>query len=300
MELHDALELLKTGDAVRRLLAARELRRWSGPEAKAALAEALGDPTREVRDAASRTLMEIGDAATVPLIVPLLRNGSPAVRNGARQILEQLCRIEPAALLDLARDGDVRMRVFAANIMGGTGDHDFAPSLLALLDDAEPNVVEAASAALGQLGTREAVPALSRLARTAEPWLRFSAIDALGRIPHPAATQALLDLVAGADPDFLEPIVDALGRQGSGASVIPLVGLLDAKTSLRPALLKTLLGPLAPQVAALGRDPRLQPLARAAAAALDRNELPSRIASTTAVLLAGIGADLTRGGREDA
>jgi HEAT repeat protein len=300
MDLHHVLDLLKTGDAGRRLLAARELRRWNGPEAKAALAEALGDPAREVRDAASRTLMEIGDAPTVRLIVPLLRSGTPEVRNGARQVLERLCRIEPAALLDLARDGDVRMRVFAANIMGGTGDHDFTPSLLAMLGDAEANVVEAACAALGQLGTREAVPGLSRLAAAAEPWLRFSAIDALGRIPDPSAARALLDLVAGADPDFLEPIVDALGRQGSGASVIPLVGLIDAKKSLRPALLKTLLGPLAPQVAALGRDPRLQPLARAAAAALDRNELPSRIASTTAVLLAGIGADLSRGGREDA
>jgi HEAT repeat protein len=300
MDLRDALDILKTGDPGSRLLAARELRRWNGAEARAALAEALGDPAREVRDAASRTLMEIGDASTVRLIVPLLRSGTPAVRNGARQVLERLCRIEPRALIDLAGDPDVRMRVFAANIMGGTGDHDFVAGLVAMLDDSEPNVVEAATAALGQLGSREAVEDLARIAGSAEPWLRFSAIDALGKIPDPSAARVLLDLVPGSPEDFLEPIIDALGRQGSGSSVIPLVGLIESKPALRSAVLKTLLGPLAAQVASLGRDPRLQPLARAAAAALDRNELPSRIASTTAVLLAGIGADLFRGGREGA
>lgn len=290
MNLNDALDLLKTGDPGSRRMAARELRKWNAPEVQDALAHALGDPDRPVREAAARTLMEIGDASTIRRLIPPLREGSPAVRNGARRILEQLCRIEPRALRDLSCDRDDRIRVFAANIMGGTGDHEFAAPLIGLLSDPDPNVVEAAMAALGQLGAREAVGNLALVARSAEPWLRFSAIDALGRIPDPAATRALLDLLTAVETEFLEPVVEALGRQGNADSVLPLVDLIGSRSEARAAVLRTLLGPLAPQVASLGRDSRLQPLARAAAEALGRNELPPRLATTTAVLLAGIGS----------
>jgi hypothetical protein len=212
--------------------------------------------------------------------------------------MEQVCRIEPRALVDLVADPDPRMRVFAANIMGGTGDHDFVPSLLGLLRDAEPNVVEAALAALGQLGSREAVSSLRDFATGADAWLRFSAVDALGRIPDRSAAEALLGLLPTAEPDFIEPLVDALGRQGFPASVLPLAGLLESRPELQPVLLRTLLGPLAPHVAALGRHPRLQPVVRAAEDALGRNELPARLASTALVLLAGIRTGLSGGTRE--
>ena len=289
MDRNDALKTLKEGDAGSRILAARELRRSNDLEVKIALADALGDPAPDVRNAASRSLMEIGDAATVPLLIPLLRRGSPAVRNGARQVLEQLCRIEPQALVALAADGDPRMRVFAANIMGGTGDHEFVPPLLGMLGDRDPNVVEAAMSALGQLGAREGIAGLTKIAANSDPWMRFSAIDALGRIPDPAAARALLDLLATAEEDLLDPLVDSLGRQGDRAAVLPLVALLDSRPGLRSTLLRVLLGPLAPHVASLGRDPRLEALARAASEALKKNQIPARLATMTTVLLAAIG-----------
>jgi HEAT repeat protein len=291
MDRSDALNDLKSGDPATRARAARELRAWNDPGLQRALVEALGDASRDVRDAAARTLIEIGDGAAVPPLVELLRSGAPAARNGARQVLEQLCRIEPQALSGLSRDDDARMRLFAANIMGGTGDHDWVPRLMELLGDLEPNVIDASMRALGQLGPREAVASLRVIACHADSWLRFSAIDALGGIPDPLAVRALLELLPSVEPDFLEPLIDALGRQGSVEAVLPLAGMVESRAPLQPALLRVLLGPLAPHVASLGRDPRLAPLARVAAEAMGQNKLPARLATTTPVLLAAIGRE---------
>ena len=288
MDRNTVLEWLRAGDSGTRLRAARELRAWSDGETQRALVGALADDAREVRQAAVQTLMEIGDGSAVPHLVPLLRAGEPPVRNGARQVLEALGRVEPRALADLSRDPDPRMRVFAANIMGGTGDHDHAGRLVEMLDDADPNAVEAAVSALGRLGAREAVPGLRRIAAQTDSWLRFSAIDALGSVIDPSAERALIDLVTASGDDFIEPVIDALGRQGGSASVTALVGLMEQRPAARDAAFRTLVGPLAARVASFGRDPRLAPLALAAAEALRRNQLPARLARTTAVLLAAI------------
>jgi HEAT repeat protein len=215
MDRESALRGLRQDDPELRRRAARFLGRWPDDGVLTALVDTLQDACREVRAAAADTLIEVGDARAARLLAQLLRSPSPAVRNAARPVLEHLGKAAPEILDGLARDADPRMRIFAANILGGTGDHDRATSLLAMLEDGEENVRDAAIVALGRLGAPEAVARLESFAGTAPPWIRFSAIDALGRIPGREARQALVRLLPAAPAELRDPIRDALSRHGA-------------------------------------------------------------------------------------
>ncbi len=216
MERQTVLERAVQGDPQSRALALRELRRWNGSDILQVLVGALRDEERLVREAAVGTLIEIGDREAVPLLVPLLAGDAPAARNAARTVLERLGRVDPEALRDLSRNPDARMRIFAANIIGATGDQDHAPRLLELLADPDTNVQDAAVVALGNLAAPEAVGPLSGLALRGPSWLRFSAIDALGRIARPEAVEALRRLLGAVEDDFKGPVQEALAGAGEG------------------------------------------------------------------------------------
>ncbi len=216
MDRKTALERAAQGDPQGRALALRDLRRWTGPDVLQTLTSALRDEERPVREAALGTLIEIGDREAVPLLVPILAGDAPAARNAARTVLERLGRVDPEALRDLSRNPDARMRIFAANIIGATGDQDHAPRLLDMLADADANVQDAAVVALGNLAAPEAVGPLSDLALRGPSWIRFSAIDALGRIARPEAVEALRRLLGAVEEDFKGPIQEALTGAGEG------------------------------------------------------------------------------------
>jgi hypothetical protein len=236
MDRETALRELNAGSPDLQRLAARVLGRWADDEVLDALIGALQSPHRGIRDAATDTLLEIGDARTVRRLLPLLKSNIPAVRNSARSLLQRLSKAAPELLIDLAHDADVRMRIFAANIMAESGDHELSSPLLELLDDPDENVRDAAVVGLGRLGAPEAVGRLEEIAAGGESWTRFSAIDALGEIPAPEALRALLRIVANASPELQEPALEALGRHRSPESVLPLLQLLHTTPSLGSAV----------------------------------------------------------------
>ena len=277
MDRDTALQQLNGGDPQSRRLAVRELGRWNDAETLGALVNALNDMSRDVQEAATDTLLEVGDSRAVRLLTPLLRSPAPSVRNFARMVLERLGKAEPSLIIDLARDPDPRMKIFCANILGGMSDHDFAPTLIGLLDDGDENVRDAAIVALGRLGAPESVPRLTRFLLAAEPWLRFSAIDALSKIGGPEAARALIDELPNVDAELREPMIDALGQQGSPESVDVLVRLLETLPQLRGAVLRALLGPLSMAVRSRKGDPGLRPLAKALAEVVELDRLESRL-----------------------
>jgi HEAT repeat protein len=285
MDRPEALTALRTGGPDARLRAAAALRSWNDSETQGALVQALSDADPAVRTLAAETLMEVGDGASISALVPLLKSEAPAVRNGARRVLERLGRIDPGALIRLSKDEDVRMRIFAANIMGGTGDHDLAPRLVDMLDEPDPNVVDAALAALGRLGAPESVAAVARLAGSGEIWLRFSAVDALSRMPGAEAAGALLALLDRTDAEFLEPLVDAVGRQADPQAVPPLLRLLAARPDLAPPILAALAGPLAQALRAFPPGPLLGAFGATAGRALVEGRLAPRSAGSVLRLL---------------
>src|SRR5262245_46059579 len=183
MNREAALQTLHAGDNQSRRIAVRALGKWTDAESLGAIVAALGDHSRDVQEAASDTLLEVGDGRTIRLLIPMLRSSSPSARNFARVVLERLGKADPQLILDLTHDPDARMRIFSANILGGMSDHDFAPALHHLLEDTDVNVRDAAIVALGRLGASESVGRLLPFLRAVEPWLRFSAIDALSKIP---------------------------------------------------------------------------------------------------------------------
>jgi HEAT repeat protein len=205
-----------------------------------ALIGALESPHRALREAATDTLLEIGDARTVRLLLPLLRRSVPAVRNSARLLLQGLAKAAPEILIDLSRDSDVRMRIFAANIMTESGDHDLAEPLLDLLNDADENVRDAAVVGLGRLGAPEAIHRLEAFAMDGGSWTRFSAIDALSQIPSSEATRALARLLMTVPAELQEPVVEALGRQGAPEAVPSLLQKLFETPSLGAAIVPVL------------------------------------------------------------
>jgi HEAT repeat protein len=249
------LDTLDRGGALREILssesaarerAARALARWADAEVVRALASAVADAHPEVREAAASSLLAVGGPDAVDHLVPLVRSDSPSVRNHACRLLEHLGRAEPEALLRLSKDPDPRMRLFAANIMAGTGDHEFAARLIDLLGDADLNVQDAAVTGLGRMRATSAVAALTGRLRESDPWARFSTIDALGRIGTPEALRALLAAAADAEVEMRVAFVEAISATGLPQAASGLLDLLSRRLDLGPIVARELLGPLAP------------------------------------------------------
>jgi HEAT repeat protein len=273
MDRETALRELSKGNPDLQRRAARVLGRWGDDQVLAALIAALQSPHRGIREASADTLLEIGDARTVRLLLPLLRSGVPAVRNAARLVLQRLAKAAPELVVDLSRDPDVRMRIFAADIITESGDHDLAPPLLAMLDDEDENVRDAALVGLGRLGAPEAVGRLEEFASSGTAWSRFSAIDALGQIPSLEAVHALLRLLPRVSDELTEPVVQALGRQGATEAVGPLLETLRRAPYLAQAIIPALASLPAGDVAARMTPERRPELAEAVVSCLEANGL---------------------------
>jgi HEAT repeat protein len=289
MNRESALRTLSDGDPPSRRVAVRALGQWNDPETLHAIVGALNDHSRDVQEAASDTLLEVGDSRAVELLVPMLRSDSPSGRNFARLVLERLGKADPQLIINLSHDADPRMRIFCANILGGMSDHDFAPALHHLLKDSDVNVRDASIVALGRLGAVESVPRLAPFLATEEPWVRFSAIDALSKIPGPDAAAALLASLPTMEPELREAVVDAIGQQASPSSVEPLVELIGRYPELKRAILRVLTGPLKSAVLARPPGPSTERLAAALARELDRAALDDRWTAQVLEVLGSIG-----------
>lgn len=260
MDRETALRELCGGSPELQQQAARHLGRWTDDVVLEALIGALKSPHRGIRQAAMDTLLEVGDGRTMRLAIPLLRSSVPAVRNTARVLLQRLAKADPESLAELSRDPDLRMRIFAANIMGESSDHEFAAPLLELLEDADENVRDAAVVGLGRLGAPEGVHRLEQAASQGTSWTRFSAVDALGHIRSQESAHALLRIFAEAPVEFVEPVMEALARQGFLESIGPIVQKLRGSRATQGVVVRALAefpaGEVATRVAPYDR-PRL-------------------------------------------
>jgi HEAT repeat protein len=179
-------------------------------EARRAFAEAFLEGEPQLPTSLARALAGRVDARVVSLLLPLLRDESPRVRNAARSILERVGAEAPGPLLDFSRDPDARMRVFATCILGCVPSA--APRLIDMLSDPDPTVVDCAVAALGALRAEAAVEPLADLLRRSRSWIRLSALDALMRVGTPPAVRAILSALPDADPETRAILVSVLER----------------------------------------------------------------------------------------
>lgn len=199
--------LLSARRGWKRAVAAATLGDMASPDAVPALLNALKDPERDVRAAATRSLALLGASAAVEAIVEelahdrvqravggwalmqigapaltrlrgLLRHEDPSVRAVAAELIGLIGEASDSPeLIELLRDPSAEVRAKSAHALGRLGAGQAAAMLRGALGDRIFFVRAAAARALGQIGDRPSVPALVHQAQTD----RFEAAQAAAR-----------------------------------------------------------------------------------------------------------------------
>jgi HEAT repeat protein len=210
----------------KRASAAATLGDMASPEGIPALLDALGDPERDVRAAATRSLALLGASVAVEPIVEglaagrvqravggwaLMQIGAPAltrlrgmlrhedaeVRATAAELIGLIGEASDASeLIGLLRDPSAEVRAKSAHALGRLGAGQAAAMLRGALGDRIFFVRAAAARALGQLGDRPSIPALVHQAQTDRFEAAQSAARALAEL-SPVGLSVMADLSSG-------------------------------------------------------------------------------------------------------
>jgi HEAT repeat protein len=239
--------LLSNIDPAIRRRAAEELGQRGGFAPIAALAAALRDDNKGVRDAALRALTAIGNSNVARAVVEYISDDNIVTRNLAGELLLKLRENSVPALLPYLYDVDQDIRKFAVDILGLIGHPDAVQHTLTLLEDPDPNVIVSAIEALGNIRSIQAIPHLMRAFESSD-YAKAPAAEALGKIGGQQAAEFLLfqtnKLITDpkVDPIVLYTVLEALSDI-AGAPAIDLLQehLHKLKGKLRRTLLFALL-----------------------------------------------------------
>ena len=209
----------------------------------------LQNQEKEMREAAARSLGQIGDASATPhLITTLHRDNDCWVRQAATKALGQIGDTSAVSCLitTLQQDIDKGIRQAATEALGQIGDPTTVSHLItALQQDDDIGVRKAAAGALGQIGDASAIPHLSialEQKRYEEIGLREAAINALGQIGSPNAIPILIAaLQEDSDIGVRRSAAKVLGQIGDASAVPHLnIALQDRDYDLRKVAEKSL------------------------------------------------------------
>lgn len=197
-------------DPVLLVVAIRALAAAAGSDCLELLVLLCADPAADVRDAACRSLVRLGDRRAVPALLSRLGDPDRGVRIAAIEGLGELRdsrAVDPlgAALLDPGEDEGVKRA--CAKSLGSIGDTRTVQVFVKFLlmppsgsgSDGVARVYAAMS--LGRQRERAAVDALLKnIDPTREEDLNYHCVVALGRIADPAGLKSLLPLVKAGLP----------------------------------------------------------------------------------------------------
>ena len=207
------------------------------------IAKALGDPDKNIRDAAGKALARIGPAA-VPVLIQELK--SPASRNhilAARSlaIIGPEAADAVPALTECLKQKDSELLAMVAHALGEIGplSSKAAASLTLLLGDASPEVQEQSRAALAKIGPG-AIPALRGALKSPQSSIRRRAADLLALQGSKAkeATGDLIALLKDKQPAVRKSAalaLAAIGPEASQASDALVECAQDTDASVRAA-----------------------------------------------------------------
>jgi len=223
--------------------AALKLGEAGGRRALKPLLSLLHDPDWSVRVAAIEAL---GAAAHPSMVEPLMatirdaeKAGHPSGAEVRAAAVAALQRAGPAAgalLRQSAVDRNPRLREAAIEALGGIGDPEAIPTLVAALGDDRSNVRQAAARALARARTPDSVTALIASLQHRDPLTRRSVIEALGEAGDARAVDALSRVLCERERPVRDAAVRALGRIGSPDAVDALVAAYQsADRDLRQA-----------------------------------------------------------------
>ena len=238
--------LLTHDDPDARRHAAEALASYGGLTPIAALAAALRDDSKGVRDAVARALCVIGGPNVARAIVEQIANENIVTRNLAAELLQKLGTLSVDALVPYLHDANQDVRKIAVDVLGMIKDPGPVASILALFVDPDPNVVVSAVEALGNIQSPLATRPLCALFESAE-YARPSIVEALGKIQDrnagPFLLQKLRDILAvpSSDPLVLFALIDAMGELGEEEALTMMQGLVGtARGTIRSALLHSI------------------------------------------------------------
>ncbi len=201
-----AKELLTQSDPCIRRQIAEELGSYDCYTSIAALSNALKDDNKGVRDAAQRSLLNIGNEHVARTVVDYLLDTNIITRNAASEILIKLGTKSINAVLPYLFDADHDVRKFAVDILGFIGDESPSEQLLPLLNDPDPNVVISVVEALGNMKATKAVKDLINTYQQSDEY-KAAVVEALGKIGGDEASDFLLQKYC---EQILEPSKDPL------------------------------------------------------------------------------------------
>ncbi len=231
----DALEQhFGTGVAVERALSTSP--RIADLRGHLTLALERADPTEQL--ALSRTLAWIGEEATVPTLLGLLR-GSPPVAQVASASLKKLGAVAEPQLIEALRSGTSEERRLLVPILGGrlaardslvaclededptvralscdalakTSDSSAAPAIFRLLADPDARVGQAALAAIQSLGSDETRRLALEAARSPDARVRRAGLRIVGYFGYPEGLPALAEATEAGDERVREAAIAGL------------------------------------------------------------------------------------------
>jgi len=208
-------------------------------------------------------------AAIEPTVIELTGKLKGASRTALVGLLLERGTVERT--LGRSRRRRPLQRVRAAEMLATLGTGVAAARLYELVDDPDPEVRSAAVRALGRIGGPSVVPAL------------LSALQPPRSVPRRIVAQALLRIGAAATPELI------------GALAAPEVDVAAAAADVLGVLCVADAAPKLVEVAAGGRDPRLQ---RAAVAALGRIGAPTALEVAVRAVEPGNPPDLRAAGAQ--
>jgi HEAT repeat protein len=215
-----------------RRMAAEDIGQSDEIASVAALAAALHDANKGVRDAAFRALLNIGGQKVARAVVESIGDSNIVTRNLVADLLYKIGDPAIPALIPYTRDVNHDVRKFAVDIIGLIGSPDAVSQLLGLLDDPDENVLLAAIEALGNIGDDTALDDLFSVYYR-NPLVRPCVTEAVGKIGNPLSSEflvhALGEQVKSDEPNCLleYTLIESLGRVGDEKALHLLAGYLS-------------------------------------------------------------------------
>lgn len=215
----DAFAILYAGDARERRDAVRLLAERGDERVIPALAFAMGDGNRGVKDLAIEALIRMGGKRVAEKILPLATDRNFALRSAALEVLERIGDAAPALIIDLMDHPDPTARVNGALLVARVGIKAAARPLSRRLEDGNANVRAAALNALAAIGARDQAPLIRKALTDRDESVRFAAIHALGALADSAAVPDLVPVLKESSEACVMAAVDTLGGLKNHASV---------------------------------------------------------------------------------
>jgi HEAT repeat protein len=250
--LHDPLKSVRDN-------AVTALVQLGGTE-KSPLVAALGEEGGDAQRSCRRALQALVDSNAVGPLLAMFREGNRDVRRAAARLLAVLGdrrAVEPLACA--LRDGGWEVRRAAAQVLGDLGDLRAVDPLVFALRDDRQGVRQEATRALLKLGTTSVAPLIAVI-RNGDADLRQEAAQSLIEIGEPGI-ESILALLSDGDRDAQQVAAQVLGELGDPRAAMPLVdalrdGYRDVRQAAAQALARLGEAAVEPLLAVLGNGDR--------------------------------------------